>query len=184
VAYEKKSSNNNKCQTRRNNNGSGKNNRNKNSSSFAARLFAVYQHVLAQLLREYPIQQHFVVVEDDTVLLNATRLCQELHWAVMQHNDVGYYSLRRATPTTDLVSVSSSSVQETTTSSSCVYQYSTTAHVMSRRLMEQIVHADTDSACRLPIDMFVARAGPWHVTVHPITQHVGTQRFNLFNGEK
>jgi hypothetical protein len=120
--------------------------------TWASQLFAVYQDVFSRLLEEYPEQQHFVTVEDDTVLLNATRLLQELDWAV--RHSVGYYSFMSS-------------------SSSCVYKYGTTAQLISRRLMEAVLTADTDSFCRLPIDMFIARAGPWYVTTKRITKHIG-----------
>jgi hypothetical protein len=126
--------------------------------TWASQLFAVYQDVFTRLLDQYPDAQHFVTVEDDTVLLNATRLYQELDWAVA-HN-VGYYSF-------------TSTSTSTTTPASCIYQYYTTAQLISRRLMRQVATADNDSFCRLPIDMFIARAGPWYVTTKPVTKHIG-----------
>jgi hypothetical protein len=140
--------------------------------SWASRLFAVYQDVFRRLLQEYPDQQHFVTIEDDTVLLNATRLYQELHWAVT-HN-VGYYSftstsLASSDSDSDVTSSSSSS----SPSPSCIYEYGATAQLISRRLMQSVVAADDDSFCRLPIDMFIARAGPWYVTTERITKHIG-----------
>jgi hypothetical protein len=130
--------------------------------SWASRLFAVYQDVFRRLLEEYPDSQHFVTIEDDVVLLNATRLYQELHWAV-RHN-VGYYSFT----STSLAS----------SSPSCIYEYGATAQLISRRLMSSIINADDDSFCRLPIDMFIARAGPWYVTTKRITKHIG-KRLNI-----
>jgi hypothetical protein len=138
--------------------------------SWASRLFAVYQDVFRRLLEEYPNESHFVTVEDDTVLLNATRLYQELNWAVA-HN-VGYYSF------TSTYLASTSSDSDSHSSPSCIYQYLTTAQLISRRLMLSIIHADDDSFCRLPIDMFIARAGPWYVTTKNITKHIGT-RLNI-----
>ena len=131
--------------------------------SWASRLFAVYQDVFRRLLQEYPDQQHFVTIEDDVVLLNATRLYQELNWAVTQN--VGYYSFT----STSLGASSSSS----SSSPSCIYEYGATAQLISRRLMIAILNAEDDSFCRLPIDMFIARAGPWYVTTHRITKHIG-----------
>jgi hypothetical protein len=129
--------------------------------TWSSQLFAVYQDVFSRLLEEYPATQHFVTVEDDTVLLNATRLYQELDWAV-RHN-VGYYSFTPF-PT---------SIAAELSSSSCVYDHSTTAQLISRRIMQSVLDADADSFCRLPIDMFIARAGPWYVTTKRITEHVG-----------
>jgi hypothetical protein len=129
--------------------------------TWASQLFAVYQDVFSRLLEEYPEQQYFVTVEDDTVLLNATRLYQELDWAVRYN--VGYYSFTSTSLAPDLSSLSSL----------CVYKYGATAQLISRRLMEAVLTADTDSFCRLPIDMFIARAGPWYVTTKRITKHIG-----------
>jgi hypothetical protein len=138
-------------------------------NSWASRLFAVYQDVFRRLLEEYPDESHFVMVEDDTVLLNATRLYQELNWAVT-HN-VGYYSFM----STYLASKSDS---DSNSSPSCIYEYGTNAQLISRRLMLSVINADDDSFCRLPIDMFIARAGPWYVTTKRITKHIGT-RLNI-----
>jgi hypothetical protein len=129
--------------------------------SWASQLFAIYQDVFTRLLNDYPDDSYFVTVEDDTVLLNVTRLFQELNWAV-RHN-VGYYSFT----STSLAAASASS------SPSCIYQYGATAQLISRKLMLSIINADDDSFCRLPIDMFIARAGPWYVTTKPITKHIG-----------
>jgi hypothetical protein len=169
--------------------------------TFASRLFAVYQHVLTRLLNSSSehsttAPRHFVVLEDDVVLLDATRFLAELKWA-MDH-DVGFYSFQLLLPEYLEAAASTKQVGPTLTHSnaslrganletssssssrqrSCVYQFSTTAQVISRRLAQQIVHADTDSFCRLPIDMYIARAGPWYSTVHAVTRHVG-QRLSL-----
>jgi hypothetical protein len=165
--------------------------------TFASRLFAVYQHVLTRLLNSSSEHsstppRHFVVLEDDVVLLDATRFLAELKWA-MDH-DVGFYSFQLLLPEYLEAAASTKQVGPTLTHSnaslrganletssrqrSCVYQFSTTAQVIGRRLAQQIVHADTDSFCRLPIDMYIARAGPWYSTVHAVTRHVG-QRLSL-----
>jgi hypothetical protein len=133
---------------------------------WASRLFAVYQDVFRRLLEEYPEQQHFVTIEDDVILLNATRLYQELNWAVT-HN-VGYYSF-----TSTSLASSDSTNSDVTSSPSCIYEYGATAQWISRTLMLAIINADDDSFCRLPIDMFIARAGPWYVTTERITKHIG-----------
>lgn len=135
--------------------------------TWASQLFAVYQDVFARLLTEYPDQQHFVTVEDDTVLLNATRLYQELDWAI--RHTVGYYSFT----STSLALADSDS--DLASSPSCIYKYGATAQLISRRLMQSILNAGDDSFCRLPIDMFIARAGPWYVTTSRVTKHIGTR---------
>lgn len=129
------------------------------SATFASRLFAVYQHVIAELLHDFPQTRHFILVEDDTVLINATRFVQEVHWAV-DVADVDFYSINPFATNNPSLSPSS-----------CVYEFSTTAQIMSRTIMTRILEADTDSFCRLPIDMFLARAGPWYTSVRPITKH-------------
>jgi hypothetical protein len=157
--------------------------------TFASRLFAVYQHVLTRLLSpssEYATPpRHFVILEDDVVLLDPTRFLAELKWAI--DNDVGFYSFQLLLPeylaaakdqpsTTFNASLLDANLDTTLSSlrhRSCVYQFSTTAQVFSRRLAQQIIDADTDSFCRLPIDMYIARAGPWYSTVHAVTRHVG-----------
>lgn len=124
--------------------------------AFKLRLFAVYQHAMKWMLQEWPRQSHFVMVEDDVKLLDPQGLRAELQWAL--HNDVGYYSFFAA---------------GSQSPSSCLYNFGAHAQVFSRRIMEQVLEADTDSFCRIPIDMFVARLGPWYVTKHPLVQHVG-----------
>jgi GR25 family glycosyltransferase involved in LPS biosynthesis len=132
--------------------------------------------------------RHFVILEDDVVLLDATRFLAELKWAI--DHDVGFYSFQLLlpeylaaakdqvgpTPTPFNASLRDANLDMTLSSlrqRSCVYQFSTTAQVFGRRLAQQIIDADTDSFCRLPIDMYIARAGPWYSTVHAVTRHVG-----------
>ena len=141
--------------------------------TFASLVFAVYQHVFSKLLLDFPSQQYFVTVEDDTILLNATRFYVELRWA-MKHN-VGYYSFASVSASNAAASALLLSSSPSISRRSCVYEYGTIAQLISRPLMLQVLNADTDSFCRLPIDMFIARAGPWYATVHPITKHIGSR---------
>ena len=126
--------------------------------SWKSRLFAVYQYLFERLLSIHPDESHFLIMEDDVILKDGVNLRQELVWAV--NNDIDFYSF------------------QPTKSKSCVYQYGTNAIVVSRKLMLQIINADVDTFCRLPIDMAIARAGPWHVTRRKLTEHIG-KRLNF-----
>lgn len=121
--------------------------------TFKSRLFAVYQHILAWALRMNPDASHFVIIEDDTRLLDGLGLLDELQWAVGQNLD--YYSFH------------------STNSKSCLYEWGTQAQVFSRLLMRRILDVDDTTFCRLPIDMYIAQQGPWYVTQRPLVQHVG-----------
>jgi hypothetical protein len=126
--------------------------------SWKSRLFAVYQFIFKRLLSLHPEESHFVIIEDDVVLKDGVNLRRELVWAI--NHDIDFYSF------------------QPTKSKSCVYHYGTNALIVSRKVMHQIIDADVDTFCRLPVDMAIARAGPWHVTRKPLTQHIG-KRLNF-----
>jgi hypothetical protein len=134
------------------------------TASWKSRLFAVYEHVFAELLSEYPDQSHFCILEDDVHLRDERRFRQDLQWALV--HKVDYYSFF---PTA-------------LDYNTCIYDHGTVAQLISRDLMRQVVDVDTDSFCRLPIDMFIARRGPWYVTTMPLTEHIGT-RLHLASNE-
>ena len=121
-------------------------------------LFAVCQYLFKRLLSTFPEESHFLIIEDDVILTDGVNFRRELVWAV--NHDVDFYSF------------------QPTKSKSCVYQYGTNALIVSRKVMLQIIHADVDTFCRLPVDMAIARAGPWHVTQKPLTKHIG-KRLNF-----
>lgn len=126
--------------------------------SFGSRLFAIYQRVLREYLLLNYTASHVVVLEDDAVLVNGTSqaFLQELAWVVSTNLD--YYSFY--------------SVDNT----SCVYNFGTQAQVFSKHFAERIVHeVDRESFCRLPIDMWIAKQGPWYVTRQKLVEHVGTR---------
>lgn len=127
-------------------------------NSWKSRLFAVYQYLFKRLLSTFPEESHFLIIEDDVILTDGVNLRRELVWAV--NHDIDFYSF------------------QPTKSKSCVYQYGTNALIVSRKVMLQIIHADVDTFCRLPVDMAIARAGPWHVTQKPLTKHIG-KRLNF-----
>jgi hypothetical protein len=134
-------------------------------AAWKSRLFAVYQHVLTHALATWPEARHFVVLEDDVVLLKPVELQRELAWAIQQ--DLEYYSFFRTSKTDGSNGVSSGGT------SSCLYESGTPSQVISRRFAQRILDADTDSFCRLPIDMFIAHNGPYYVTQQALVQHVG-----------
>ena len=127
-------------------------------TAWKARLFAVYQHVFQQMISQYPADWLFLVVEDDVLLIDGPGTHRELSW-VLQHN-VEFYSFLP------------------TQSDSCIFQYGTNAMAISKKVMVQLIEADVDTFCRLPIDMAIARVGPWYVTMKNLTQHIG-HRFHL-----
>jgi len=123
--------------------------------TWASRLFAVYQLVFDRTLSQYPSSAHFVLLEDDVLLLDPKGLRAEVHWAVRQNLD--YYSLFATDES----------------KKACVYNYGAVAQVMSRSMMERLLSVDTDRFCRLPIDMYIAQQGPWYVTRRSLVKHVG-----------
>jgi hypothetical protein len=132
-------------------------------SSWKSRLFAVYQHVLSQsLLKDYPTESYVVIVEDDVRLLDGLEMKHELSWAARQQLE--FYSFR------------ATSLSSLSRSRSCLYEFGMTAVLLSRKLvMKVILGANDDTFCRLPIDMAIARDGPWYVTTQSLTQHIGNR---------
>lgn len=138
--------------------------------SFGARLFSVYRRALSERFLSNASTTarytHAVLLEDDARLVDGTALRRELGWAV-SHN-VDYYSF---------FAVGSDDNDATTAPiRSCVYDHGTVAQVLSRRFAERLVHhVDRKSLCRLPIDLWIAKHGPWYVTRQKLVEHVGTR---------
>ena len=127
------------------------------------RLFDVYQTVFASLLKTYPNDTGFVIIEDDAVLISPLALVHEVCGA--HHLRLGFYSLYRS----PLQKKDKSSI------SSCMYKHGTVAFYIQRSIMEKIVHEQRRSQfCRFPIDMYISKLGPWYSTRREIVGHTDT----------
>lgn len=124
------------------------------------RLFYVYQQVFLYALRKYPRESGFIFVEDDGLLLNRTLLECEM-CSIGTKDFYSFYQTSESAP-------------------SCIYEFSTLAFFMSAAKMQDLINADSNAFCRLPIDMFIARDGPWYVSTRRIVRHLGTGK-RLYN---
>jgi len=121
--------------------------------TFKGRLFAVYQHVIRQILSKTNDISHVVILEDDAKLLDKMAFLSELKWAV--ENNQEYYSFMRSA------------------TSGCLYSHGAVAQVFGKSFLQEILEADNATSCRLPIDMYIAKRGPWFETQRNIIQHIG-----------
>ena len=124
------------------------------------RLFAVYQFVFAKLLTTYPDEQDFLIVEDDSVLVNPNAFVEEVCRARL--TQLQFYSLYR------------SPLQwQGRRSVSCIYEHGTVAFYIRRPLMELIMNENRRRwFCRFPIDMYISKLGPWYATQQEIVAHL------------
>jgi hypothetical protein len=127
-------------------------------NQWAVRLFYVYQQVFREALQSYPINTHFVFLEDDAMLEDGVGLREELAFAIDKKLD--YYSFYK------------------NGKDSCLYTAGTVSQVISRKMMQSLLQVGTKSFCRLPIDMCIAKVGPWFVTQRRLVKHIG-KRYTL-----
>lgn len=128
------------------------------------RLFAVYQSVFSNLLTNYPNDPGFVIVEDDALLRNPHAFVTEVSHA--QKLRLEFYSLYRSSLQLNGMG-----------SSSCVYLHGTVAFYIQRSTMETIVNERRRGQfCRFPIDMYIAKLGPWYATQREIVGHLDMGR--------
>ena len=129
------------------------------SMKWEQRLFAVYQSIFARLLSTYPDEQDFIIVEDDSVLVNPYAFVEEVCHA--RSNQMQFYSLYR------------SPLQRGISSVSCIYQHGTVAFYIRRYLMEKIMKERRRGwFCRFPIDMYISKLGPWYATRREVVGHL------------
>lgn len=129
------------------------------------RLFAVYQAIFSQLLRRYPIDLGFVIIEDDAVLKNPHAFVEEVCNA--HNNQMEFYSLYQ----------SPLQSRGMTRPPSCIYVHGTVAFYIQRPFMEKIVSEQRrEWFCRFPIDMYISMMGPWYATTREIVGHLGKGR--------
>ena len=122
-------------------------------NQWAVRLFSVYHQVFREALQNYPSNSHFVFLEDDARLDDGVGLREELTYAIDQNLD--YYSFFYHG------------------NDSCLYSSGTVSQVISREMIEKLLQIDTKSFCRLPIDMYIAKIGPWFETQRQLVTHIG-----------
>ena len=128
------------------------------------RLFAVYQSVFAKLLSSYPQEDDFVIVEDDSLLINPTAFFEEV--CNSRSHQMKFYSLYR-----------SPFQWQSRNSISCIYQHGTVAFYIQRSLMVTIVKEKRRGwFCRFPIDMYISSLGPWYATRREIVVHANGGR--------
>ena len=129
------------------------------SMKWEQRLFAVYQSIFARLLSTYPDEKDFIIVEDDSVLVNPYAFVEEVCHA--RSNQMQFYSLYR------------SPLQRGISSVSCIYQHGTVAFYIRRNLMEKIMKERRRGwFCRFPIDMYISKLGPWYATRREVVGHL------------
>ena len=128
------------------------------------RLFTIYRHVFAQALQEFPNEAAFVFVEDDVRLTDPDKLRRELCWQVEQevahHRSHYFFSFfrDRAGP-----------------EHGCIYYYGTQAFLANRAMLEHLISLPPKTLCRMPIDLYIKKLGPWYVPDEQYVLHEGTR---------
>jgi hypothetical protein len=122
------------------------------------RLFFTIQVVLSQLLLNHPGVSGFVLMEDDVILEDPEGFHQEMCMAHFLKLD--FYSFYRTKPQ----------------GTSCTYMSGTLAFYIRRNMMRKLIApSDMDSYCRLGIDMYISKMGPWFATRKLLVSHNGNR---------
>ena len=129
--------------------------------TFGNRLFRIYQKVFTDIFKKYPTDKDFIFIEDDVLLIDFESLKAEACMA--RRRNLRFYSFFQP------------SAQQ-----SCLYHHGTLAFYINRSFLK---HLATDVSkpelCRLPIDIYIAKHGPWYSTTKTIVKHNATRRLNL-----
>lgn len=136
-------------------------------SSWANRLFAVYQGFFRDVLRDYPDEKLFVFVEDDALLLDvdafresACSQVQMLGGNTQQDGMEDSLSRRgRAGSWGERVYFYSFfRVSVTEPHDDCFYYWGTQVFLANREMLLQLISLPAITRCRTPIDIYMVRA--------------------------